>query len=90
MKIVIIGLGAIGKTILKALLSYGYYDAVPSTSYNTAATTAIKRFQSDCGLSQTGEADQTMQRILFGGYAPTSSILSKELSKGDERKDHGC
>ena len=76
-------------TILKALLTYGYYDQVPSTTYNTAAATAIKRFQSDCGLTQTGEADQVTQRILFSGYAPKSSILSKELSKGDSGSNVG-
>ncbi len=72
------------QTILKALLTYGYYDGIPSTTYNTAATTAIKRFQKDCGLTQTGQADQALQRILFSGYAPTSSVLSKELSRGDK------
>ena len=75
--------GSALQTLLKALLSYGYYDMAPSTNYNTAAVTAIKRFQSACGLKQTGVADQTMQRILFSGYAPVDSILSKSMSKGD-------
>ena len=79
--------GSALQTLLKALLSYGYYDMAPSTNYNTAAVTAIKRFQSACGLKQTGVADQTMQRILFSGYAPVDSILSKTLSKGDDNSN---
>ena len=68
--------------VLKALLSYGYFDGVPSTSGSTAATTAIKRFQAACGLSQTGLADQTLQRILYSGYAPVDAILSTSMSNG--------
>lgn len=78
------GDGAALQTLLKALLAGGYYDAVPSTSYNAAAISAIKRFQSACGLEQTGVADQTLQRILYGGYAPVSSLLYKGLSSGDK------
>ena len=76
--------GSALQTLLKALLVGGYYDAVPSTSYNAAAIAAIKRFQSACGLEQSGVADQTLQRILFGGYAPVSGMLYKALSSGDK------
>ena len=72
------------QTLLKALLSGGYYDGVPSTVYNAAAISAIKRFQSACGLDQTGLADQTVQRIAYGGLAPVSDMLFKELSSGDK------
>ena len=72
------------QTLLKALLAGGYYDAVPSTSYNAAAIAAIKRFQSACGLEQSGIADQVTQRILYGGYAPVSGMLYKALSSGDK------
>ena len=78
------GDGTALQTLLKALLAGGYYDAVPSTSYNAAAIAAIKRFQSACGLEQSGVADQTTQRILYGGYAPISGMLYKALSSGDK------
>ena len=42
----------------------------------------MARFQSAVGLSATGIADQTTQRILYGGYAPDSPILSVSLSNG--------
>ena len=80
---VIEGDGADLQTLLKALLSGGYYDAVPSNSYNAAAIAAIKRFQSACGLEETGVADQTMLRIVYSGYAPTSDMLFRSLSSGD-------
>ena len=72
------------QTLLKALLSGGYYDGVPGTSYNAAAIAAIKRFQSACGMEQTGVADQNMLRIVYSGYAPVSSLLYATLSKGDK------
>ena len=72
------------QTLLKALLSYGYYDGIPTTAYSAAATAAISRFQSACGMSETGVADEALQRILYAGYAPTSSLLSSTLAVGNE------
>ena len=71
------------QTLLKALLSGGYYDAVPTTSYNAAAIAAIKRFQNACGMVETGIADQSMLRIVYSGYAPISGLLYKDLASGD-------
>ena len=84
---IINGDGAALETLLKALLGYGYFDGVPSEKYNTAAITAIKRFQSACGLSQNGVADAGLQRVLYGGYAPSSALLSRTLSSGDRGDD---
>lgn len=81
------GDGAATETLLKALLRYGYFDGVPSEKYNSAAITAIKRFQSACGLSQTGTANQALQRILYGGSAPSSSLLARTFSSGDSGDD---
>ena len=78
------GDGTALQTLLKALLAGGYYDAVPSTSYNAAAIAAIKRFQNACGLEETGVADETFQRILYSGYAPVNALLYKGLSSGDK------
>ena len=75
------------ETLAKALLTGGYYDSIPSASYNAAAIAAIKRFQSACGMAQTGIADQNMLRIIYSGYAPASELLYKTLTKGD-RNDY--
>jgi len=80
------GDGSALQTLLKALLVGGYYDAVPSTSYNAAAIAAIKRFQSACGLEQNGVADQNLQRILYSGYAPVNELLYKGLANGDKNE----
>lgn len=77
------GDGAAAETLLKALLRYGYFDGVPSEKYNAAAVTSVKRFQKACGLSQSGTADQTLQRILYGGSAPSDALLSRTYSSGD-------
>ncbi len=78
------GDGADLQTLLKALLAGGYYDAVPTTSYNAAAISAIKRFQAACGMEETGVADQNMLRIVYSGYAPTCQLLFASLSSGDK------
>ena len=72
------------EALVKILLAGGYYDSIPSTSYNAAAISAIKRFQSACGMTQTGIADQNMLRIVYSGYAPVSELLYKTLAKGDK------
>lgn len=69
-------------TLQKALEAKGYFDGVPAGNYNSLTTTAVSRFQSAVGLSATGTADQTTQRILYGGYAPDSPLLSASLAKG--------
>ncbi|MBR0368180.1 MAG: SH3 domain-containing protein [Clostridia bacterium] len=81
------GNGSALQTLLKGLLTYGYYDGVPTTNYNTAAITAIKRFQAACGLLETGLADTTTQRILFAGYAPADPLLSKTMNSKSSGAD---
>ena len=75
--------GAEMEALAKALLVGGYYDSIPSGGYNAAAISAIKRFQSACGMPQTGIADQNVLRIIYSGYAPVSELLYKTLSKGE-------
>ena len=74
--------GSAMQTVLKALLSYGYFDGLPSTADSAAASTAIRRFQEAVGMEQTGVADEAVQRVLFSGNAPTSAMLADPLSKG--------
>ena len=74
--------GALLQNLLKALLNRGFFDGVPSTEMSTDAEDAIKRFQAACGMEKTGVANEPLQRILYGGYAPTSSMLTSALSKG--------
>ena len=77
------GSGAKAQTLLKALLTYGYYDGLTTASASSEmAVAAVKRFQAACGLPQNGVADQTVQRILYGGCAPASDMLSMSLSLG--------
>ena len=66
-----------------ALLKLGYYDAIPSSKYDSATTAAVKRLQAAMNEAQTGTADAALQRILYAGNAPKSPILSMSLSKGD-------
>ena len=76
--------GSAMQTVLKALLSYGYFDGLPSANPDSAAAaTAVKRFQEAVGMEQTGIADEAVQRVLFSGNAPSSSMLSDTLAKGD-------
>ncbi len=78
--------GSSGSDVLKmqaALETLGYFDGTPGGNYSTLTADAVKRFQSALGFTQTGTADVTLLRILFGGYAPEHSIISAGLSSGD-------
>ena len=66
-----------------ALLKLGYYDAIPSSKYDSATTAAVKRLQAAMNEAQTGTAGAALQRIIYAGNAPKSPILSMSLSKGD-------
>ena len=66
-----------------ALLKLGYYDAIPSSKYDSATTAAVKRLQAAMNETQTGTAGAALQRIIYAGNAPKSPILSMSLNKGD-------
>lgn len=76
--------GAAVTELETALLSLGYLDGVPSVNYTSLTTAAVKRFQSACGMSATGEADLATLRVLYSGNAPISPMLSVSLSSGSK------
>ena len=67
----------------KALLIGGYFDLVPDKTFDAQTEQAVKRFQKAMGLSETGEAGQTLQRMIYSGKAPAHEILRGGMSKGD-------
>lgn len=79
--------GATGNpvTVLESmLLNLGFFDARPGTTYSAYTEAAVKRMQAACGLPQTGVADETFQRILYSGAAPSDGILGVTLAKGSK------
>lgn len=66
----------------QALEKLGYFDGKVGSNYGSLTTSAVRRFQDSIGVSQTGEADLVTLRILYGGYAPESSLLSASISSG--------
>ena len=77
--------GSSGTAVLvlqQELEKRGYFDGVPGGNFSSLTSSAVARFQSAVGLSATGRADQITQRILYGGYAPDSPILSVTLTNG--------
>lgn len=75
--------GANVAALQEALLELGYFDGLPGSSYSVLTSNAVKRFQDSIGTAQTGTADIDTLRVLYGGYAPESSLLGKNLSSGD-------
>ena len=67
----------------RQLEELGYFDGVPGGVYSAVTTEAVKRFQAAVGLNQTGTADEITLRILAGGCAPSSPLLSMTLTKGN-------
>ena len=74
--------GAAVLVLQQELEKRGYFDGTPAGNYSSLTKTAVARFQSAVGLNATGIADQTTQRILYGGYAPDSPLLSLALTNG--------
>ena len=52
------------------------------SNYTSVVETAVKRFQSACGMTQTGTADIATLRLLYSGNVPSSPLLSASLSAG--------
>jgi len=79
--------GSSVSTLEKALLSLGYLDEQPDSTFNSSTESAVKLLQSACGLQQTGTADAALQRVLYSGNAPASPLLSASFSKGSAGSD---
>ena len=76
------------KELNQLLLAKGYYDAVPGTSYNSATVSAVKRLQGELGLTQSGEADITLMRLLNeASDIPSSPLLNASLANGSKGAD---
>ena len=78
-------IGATGSDVRQletALLTLGYLDTNPGTKYSDYTASAVKAFQKRCGISATGEADLTTLRVLYGGSALKSDVLSSSYSQG--------
>ena len=67
----------------KQLLELGYYDAVPGSNYDSTTVSAVKRLQNVLGLSENGEVDITLARVLKEAEAPSSPLLNLTMKKGD-------
>lgn len=74
--------GAAVADLEKALLTLGYLDGAVGNAYTSLTTEAVKRLQTACGMTITGNADVGTLRVLYSGNAPVSPLLSLSLSKG--------
>ncbi len=82
--------GSSGSAVTKLqsrLEALGYFDGVPTGNYSLITTAAVKRFQAEAGLSESGIADAATQSALYSSSAKASSIRSVSLSKGDKGED---
>ncbi|MBQ8973300.1 MAG: SH3 domain-containing protein, partial [Clostridia bacterium] len=56
----------------KALLIMGYLDGTPDTTFDSATMAAVQRFQQALSRTASGEADASLQRVLYSGNGPVS------------------
>ncbi len=88
--------GELVERIHQRLKELGYYSGEVTDTYTKDTTAAVKAFQKNHTLKQTGIADSEMQTLLFGASAlaayqsptaaPTAAITAPPdtLRKGDE------
>ena len=81
--------GSAVQSLETALLLLGYLDSNPGTSYTSYTESAVRLFQTACGMSETGVADEATQRVLFSGNAPWSDLFSRTYSNGDSGTNVG-
>ncbi len=58
-----------GKSVVRLqqrLIELTYYDGVENGVYDKATASAVKAFQKDAGLAQSGDADGETRSLLFG------------------------
>lgn len=82
--------GQKGKHVMelqKKLESLGYFDGNPAGNYLSLTTQAVKLFQHEAGIAETGVADNLTQTALNSKKAPKSPILNKSFKKGDKGDD---
>ncbi|MBQ6594117.1 MAG: peptidoglycan-binding protein [Clostridia bacterium] len=72
---------SVGK-LQSVLLTLGYFDSLVGSTYGSATTEAVKRFQQAVGMNVTGVADASTLRVLMSGAAPRSPLLSGTYAKG--------
>ena len=72
---------SVGK-LQSMLLVLGYFDGLPGSSYDSATESAVKRFQQQLGMTETGKADASTMRVLVSGVAPACTLLSGKYAKG--------
>lgn len=77
--------GAAVKRLQQRLKSLGYFTGDVGGNYLTQTTAAVKLFQKQAGLSQTGVATAALQKRIFASNAPayTQSGEYVRLSRGD-------
>ena len=76
--------GSNTKKLQQTLEKLGYFDGEATGTYSTLTTAAVRRFQQQTGLSDSGNADVTTLRVLYGGYVPACSLLSQSLKNGSK------
>jgi cell wall-associated NlpC family hydrolase len=76
------------KALNQQLLALGYYDAVPGNAFDSATVAAVKRLRAELGLTESGDADITLMRVLKeSGDVPASPLLSASLASGSKGDD---
>lgn len=71
------------KALNQRLKKLGYLTGSAGESYGRNTEKAVKAFQENSGLNETGVADPRTQRLLYGGDAPTPTPTPVPTPKPD-------
>lgn len=64
-----------------ALMALEFLENEPTGVYDNKTKQAVKRFQKEVGLEQTGEADVTTQYVLYGYLDKEALIIRNWFDK---------
>lgn len=82
--------GAAVEELQLRLIELGYLSGKADGDYGPKTEKAVKAFQKEAGLGETGEADARTQEALYASYAPAApEPTAKPKEQGKAKKSSG-
>ena len=71
----------------RMLIEMGFLDDTADGAYGSNTESAVRLFQTYCGLKETGKADDTLLSMVFDLYATAFGVMEDDALAAAEHKD---